>query len=104
MVTKTTKKSTKSAASRAPKRPVAAKKTGRTANKRTKCCKIDETSLGHRCFCAVLCMCCAITAIITAALIVGAQISNEALAKNLEADRQNITPAVDFEGNTEAAE
>lgn len=89
MATKTTKKSTKtkSAATRTAKKPAAKKTAGRAACKKT--CKIDETSRMHCNICAVLCMCCAVTAAITAAIFIGAKMSNDALAHALEEDRNS---------------
>jgi len=94
--TKTTKKSTKTAATRTAKKPVAKKTAGRAACKTTKKCRIDETSRGHCIFCAVLCVCCAMTAMITAAVFIGAKASADALEANLEADRNRPTETVEY--------
>ena len=94
--TKTTKKSTKTVATSTAKRSTAKKSAGRAACKTTKACKIDEASFGHRCFCAALCVCCAITAMMAAALFIGIKASDDALAKDLAADRE--MPSAVFEG------
>lgn len=98
MATKTTKKSTKTAATRTAKKP-ASRNTGRSAACRT--CKKEEP---HFYTFVALALCFMITAFIATVILVGTKINNDALAKNLEADRTSSGSIVIYADPEEAEE